>query len=391
MVGELYDYVVAMVITGIIAVSAIVVVPNIAYVNLLSVSQQQLRNIALDTLKTMLLDAGYPRDWGSRQDFSNSTVERFGLALARSSSFYVLDPDKVSRLVLDNPAGHLGYDTIRDKLKLQGYGFNLRIIAPFNVTVNDGRPVELATMRSGVQVVVTYNDGSPIPKATVAAKLLYTKAKDVTQFYWSTPLRNTTDALGRCTIRNADPDFQSADILDFILTLTVTVAGVASISATYMSGFHQQTASASIVGDTVTLWIPEDAIPSEQPRGVRRIMSVVAVTESGAYTIYTGGNSPDDSMTWGEGYSYWVRLFEGLSYEEPLFLIFSIRVSVGKEGGLCLVLFLALRPNWMGARVQAFGDARGFGGASSAVRVQRDVVISGASYVAELTLWKESP
>jgi len=390
MAGEVVDYLIGMVITGIVAVSAIVVVPNMSYVSLLSVSQQQLRNVAMDTLKTMLLDAGYPYKWGSLQNFSNSSLQRFGLALDSSDSFYVLDPNKVSRLILDNPAGHLGYDTIRDRLKLQGYGFNFRIAAPFKVTINDGQPVDVARMRNGVSVVVSYNDGAPIGNADVKAKILYIKTQTAEQYHWSTPPITRTDALGRCTIAVTDSDFQS-NVEDFVAIFCVTVAGVSTVTATYMSGFHQQTAQASIVGDTVQLWIPADAIPGEQPRGVRRIMSVMAVTETDVYELYVGGNPPRDDMTWGEGYAFWIRQFPELNFEDVLFLVFNIRVSVAGGIGLTYVLFLAPRPNWLGARIEAYGDVTGTRGASTAVKVQRDVVISGMIYTAELTMWKESP
>jgi len=388
MAGEAVDYLIGMVITGIVAVSAIIVVPNITYVSLLSVNQQQLRNIAMDTLKTMLLDAGYPYNWGSLQDFSNSSLQRFGLGLYGSNSFYVLDPNKVSRLILDNPAGHLGYDTIRDRLKLQGYGFNFRIIAPFNVTINGGQPVDIATMRNGVPVVVSYNNGGPICNADVKAKILY--IKNDKQYYWSTPPSTRTDVHGQCTIAVTDSDFQS-NVQDFVAIFYVTVAGVSTVSATYMAGFHQQTAQASIIGDTVKLWIPADAIPGENPRGVRRIMSVSAVTETDVYTLYYGGNPPQDDMTWGVGYSFWIRQFPELNYEDVLFLVFNIRVSIASGIGLTYVLFLAPRPNWLGARIEAYGDVMGTRGASTAVKVQRDVVIQGMTYIAELTMWKESP
>ena len=376
----------AVVLFGAIFGAAVTALPNVGYVSLLSVDQQQLRNLALDVLKTMLLDTGYPTDWGSVQVFSNSTVQRFGLALDDSSSFYVLDPDKVSRLNLDNPAGFVGYETIRDKLRLQGYGFDLRIIPPFNVTVNDGSPIDLATMRSGVRVRVTYNnDGRPIPNAAVKAKILYTKSKDASQFYWATPVSNTTNALGRCIIKDSS---LPADVQDFILVLTVTVADLATVSATYMAGFHQQVASASMIGDTVKLWIPENAIPGETTSGERRIMNVIGVTESAVSTIYTGGDPNVDKMTWGKGYSYINYTFPGLRYEEPMFLIFNIWVSLGGGLGRPLVLFLGPRPNWLGARVQASGDATGATSAS-AVKIQRNVIISGMTYVVEFTLWKK--
>jgi len=387
--GGIYDHLLAVVLIGAIFVASVVALPNVCYVSFLSVDQQQLRNLALNVLKTMLLDAGYPTDWGSYQVFSNSTVQRFGLALDDSSSFYVLDPDKVSRLILDNPAGYIGYETIRDRLKLQGYGFNLRILPPFNVTINNGNPVSLDTMRTGVGVLVTYNDDErPIPNAGVKAKILYTKSKDQTQFYWTTPVNNATDALGRSTIRNTDPDFQTSNVLDFVLILTVTVAELSTVSATYISGFHQQIAAASIIGDNVKLWIPADAIPNENPRAERRIMNVVSVTPDSTSTIYTGGNPTNDKMTWGEGYSYINYAFPGLRYEETMFLIFNVRVSLGHGEGLSFVLFLGPRPNWMGARVQAYGDTSGSTSAT-AVKIQRNVIIAGMTYIVEFTLWKQ--
>jgi len=387
--GGIYDHLLAVVLVGAIFVAAVAALPNVGYVSLLSVDQQQMRNLALDVLKTMLLDAGYPTDWGSYQVFTNSTVQRFGLALDDSSSFYVLDPDKVSRLNLDNPAGFVGYETIRDRLRLQGYGFDLRITPPFNVTINDGNPVDLATMRNGVKVLVTHSDDKrPIPNAAVKAKIIYSKTNDNNQFYWATPLSNSTDVLGKCTIKNTDPDFQSANVQDFVLVLTVTVADLTTITATYMSGFHQQIASASMIGDTVTLHIPENVIPSEQPRGERRIMSVASVSESGVSTVYNGGDPNNDKMTWGEKYSYKNYTFPGIRYEDSLFLIFTIRVSLGKGGGLSLVLFLGPRPNWMGARIQDYGDPRG-AASGSAVKVQRNVLIAGMTYRVEFTLWKQ--
>lgn len=385
MTGGIYDHLLAIVLVGAIFVAAVAALPNVGYVSLLSIDQQQMRNLALDVLKTMLLDTGYPADWGSYQVFTNSTVQRFGLALDDSSSFYVLDPDKVSRLNLDNPAGFVGYETIRDRLKLQDYGFILRIIPPFNVTLNDGNPVGLDTMRSGVGVLVTYNnDGRPIPNAAVKAKIIYTKINDNNQFYSVTPLSNTTDALGRCKIKDSG---LPANVQDFVLVLTVTVADLTTITATYMAGFHQQVASASMIGDTVTLRIPENGVPSEQPRGKRLIMSVASVTEDDVSTIYEGGDEQTDKMLWGTSYSYLNYTFPGIRYEESLFLIFTVRVSIGTGGGLSLVLFMGPRPNWLGARVQASGDTSGSTSAS-AVKIQRNVIIAGMTYIVEFTLWK---
>jgi len=382
---------IGLVAISIIFSSAIVVIPNLSYVNLLYMDQQQLRNIALGTLKTMLLEAGYPANWGSTYDFDPDQVERFGLALAESSSFYVLDPDKVQRLVMGNPTGVLEYEAIRTELWLQGYGFNFRIIPPFKVVVNDvdfdgeSNPVTLGNLSEGVDVLVANNVGSPIPQASIEAILVYVLKQDKDSLY-SAKTGNKTSALGKCTIK---PDIaQDLDnISDFIIVFKVTVAEVASVKSAYMGGFDQQhIMNASIVGDNITLAIPEGSGWEKDSAGTRWIDSVVLVSENEVSNMYNGTKSNEDKITWGGGYWGWSRIFSGLSYYNPLFFIFSINAPEPRR----LVLFLGPEPNWSGSRVEAFGDPSGVIG-SSVVKIQRNVIISGMTYIAELTLWKESP
>lgn len=380
---------IGLVITGIIAVSAIIVIPNLSYVNLLYMDQQQLRNIALGTLKTMLLDAGYPATWGSTYDFDPSQVERFGLALAGSSSFYVLDPDKVQRLVIGNPAGFINYTDIRTELKLQGYGFNFQIIPPFKVLVNDedfdseSNPITLGNLTEGVEVFVTYNAGSPIPHASVEATVFYL-LKNVDDPY-TVKTSNSTNALGKCIIKPdipQDPD----DISDFVMVFKVTVAGVTTVTSSYMEGFSQHVMNASMVGENITMAIPEGPGWEKGSSGVRWVKSVVVVNEYGFWTIYNG-TQQDDKITWGGANWGWTKLFSGLSSYNPLFIIFNLSVPNPRR----FIFFLGPNPNWKGSRVEAYGDPTGTRGASSAVRIQRDVILSGMTYIAELTLWKESP
>lgn len=390
---------IGLVITGIIAVSAVIVIPNLSYVNLLYVDQQQLRNLALDTLKTMLLDAGYPADWGSAYDFDPDQIERFGLALAGSSSLYVLDPDKVQRLVVGNPAGFIEYEDIRERLKLEGYGFNFQIIPPFKVVVNDedfdgeSNPVTLSELTEGVEVFVSYNSGSPIPKASVEATVVYVLADDKENFY-TVKASNSTNVLGRCLIKPDIPPNHQDDISDFIIVFKVGVADVTTVTSSYMEGFHQHVVDASIIGNNITLYIPREHMPGgNNTSGKRWVENIISVGEGGVWNMYDG-NKIDDPIIYGSGSDkyIWSRLFPGLNYDAPLFLIFDLSVPIGQgEGGRQLVLFLGPRPNWTGSRVQAYGDPAGTGGASSAVKIQRNVVISGMTYIAELTLWKESP
>lgn len=390
MTGELYDHLIAVIVVSVLFLAAVVAVPNMSYVNLLYMDQQQLRNIALNTLKTMLLDAGYPANWGLTSNFDPDQVERFGLALASSSSFYVLDPNKVQRLVVGNPAGFIEYEDIRTKLKIEGYGFNFRIVPPFKVIVNgedfgdDDNPISLQDLVEGVEVLVTYNDGSPIPKASVEATLVYVFENDKDSFY-TVKARNNTDAVGKCIIKpdiTGDPN----DISDFIIVFKATVADMTTVTSSYMEGFNQQhVMNASIVGENITLRIPEGPGWEKDSAGTRWVDNVIIVSEDGVWSIYNGTRSNEDKITWGGGNWGWSRLFSGLSSYNPLFIIFNLSVPNPRR----LVLFLGPEPNWTGSRVEAYGDPTGAGGASSAVRVQRNVIISGMTYIAELTLWKE--
>jgi hypothetical protein len=384
----------AVVLVGAVFVAAVGALPNVGYVGFLSVDQQQLRNLALDVLNTMLLDAGYPLNWGSIQAFSNSTVQRFGLALDDSSSFYALDPDKVSRLVAGYPAGHLGYETIRDRLRLQGYGFIFRIIPPFNVTINNNDPsITLANIISGVEVLVRYHDGSPIPNANVEATILYAKGKNDEDIYLK-KTSSRTDAVGKCVIR--DPTLPS-DVSYFVIVFKVTVADLATITSSYTQGLNQDVLSASIVGDNVTLQIPRKAMPGDNNNtsGERWVEQITSVDENGVWNFYDGSHK-DDPINYGQGSDkyIWSRVFSGLNYDTPMFLIFTINVPLKKEQGESkpgrqLVLFLGPRPNWMGIRVQAYGDSTGVRGATSAVKIQRNVIISGMTYIAEFIIWKQ--
>ncbi len=155
-----------------------------------------------------------------------------------------------------------------------------------------------------------------------------------------------------------------------------------------MEGFEEQhVMNASIVGDNITMSIPEGPGWEKGSSGVRWIESVVVVNEEGYWTIFNG--TSDDKIQWSDSQDSWgwSKIFSGLSYYNPLFVIINLNVPNPRR----FVLYLGPEPNWKGSRVEAFGAPTGAIGASSAVKVQRDVIISGLTYIAELTLWKESP
>jgi len=375
MVAPVYDHVTALIFACTLFVSAVVAVPAISYVNLLYTDQQQLRNVALEALNSMLFGMGYPSDWGSSNPFSESAVEKFGLALSEGSSFYVLDPDKVQRLDGDNPSGSLDYETVRTLLGLQDYGFNIKIVPPFNVAAikKSGNPNLL------YEVNVTFNDGRPIPNAHVEATILYVKSKTE---YLTTETENSTNWLGQCTIGKDLP----LGVTDYVIVLKTTVADLATVTSTYMEGFgHQHTTDASIIGENISLSIPEGPGWEKGSSGERWVESIVVVSADGTWYIYDGSHQTDP-IQWSdskEGWA-WSRVFSGLSYLNPLFIIFNLSVPKPRQ----LVLFVGPFTTASGYRIFDFGSSTQSSG-SGALKLSRSVEIAGMTYIFELLIWKE--
>lgn len=376
MVAPVFEHITAIIVVSMLFVSAVIAVPAISYVNLLYVDQQQFRNVALEALNSMLLSMGYPLEWGSDTPFDESAIEKFGLALSPSSSFYVLDPDKVQRLDVNNPSGSLNYETMRTVLGLQDYGFNIKITPPFNVN---------AIKKSGVpsllyEINVTFNDGRPIPNAHVEAAILYVKNK---QDIFNTETENSTNLLGRCTIGKVLP----SGVTDYVVVLKATVADLATVTSTYMEGFgHQHTTNASIIGENISLSIPEGQGWEKGSSGARWVESIVVVSADGTWNIYNG-TKDDDIIQWSDSKNGWAwsRIFTGLSYYNPLFIIFNLSVPNPRQ----LVLFVGPYTTAGGYRIFSFGSSYVQSPSGGALKLSRSVEISGMTYIFELLIWKE--
>jgi len=385
--GELYDYLIALIITGVIFASAVVVVPNVSYVNLLYVDQQQLRNVALETLKAMLLDPGYPLNWGS-----DKTIQRFGLALVGGSSFYVLDPDKVQRLYMENPY-YVDYPTTRELLNLRDYGFRFSIIPTFNVTISE-RLFQLPEyILLGVKV--SRHDGRPVANAAVHATFLYSIKVGEKVLVKSSVVQNFTNPLGTCEVNERLVDQQIDDI---IVVLRVTVADIATVVAVYKS-IDDPRGLVDIwsVGDSITVMMPlEEEEKRSQSQEEDYVSSIDAYYSQEDIEDMYNGTQKDDKFVWGRGADFknWTRTIPGLKASDPGLLIFTVYCTPKGEGkgaqgrgtGKKHVLIAGPSPSWMGFRVLNYGGTpRG-----TTARVQRNVIISGMTYLAEMILWKES-
>ena len=389
MVGELYDYVVSIVVVGIIFVSGVLAVPAISYVNLLYVDEQQLRNTALNVLNAILLGSGSPSDWGSAFPFYQNNVNAFGLSYSEESSLYVLDMDKVQRLDKDSP-GDIEYLRARDLLELKDYGFSLSIFRPF--VVDWDLQIHNASNYVFFAVNVTRSvDRRPIPNAQVSVTILCTARHpdrvEEPLVNVTSPETLFTDALGRCE-GNQTMQIPSGYILQTaIAIMKITVAGISTMVVAQQDQWAQDVMKINTFGDTVILSFRGELTNTS---AVRRILNFMAYNYDDTLTeIYGGGDGNDDKITEGYGYVYWNNTFPGLKAMEPALLLFLVSVPLGAGGGgRRPVIVVGPFSLWESSKIFSFGpDSEQ--SSNVALKLRRYVVFSGMEFIAELTLWKE--
>jgi len=374
MAREVYEHIFGLIIVGAIFASVVFVIPNTSYINLFYMDQQQLRNIALKVLNAILLETGYPGNWGSQDPFDPSSVHSFGLASSYSSSFYLLDPDKVQRLVTENPSGYLEYEKVRQLLGLQDYGFDLRIVPPFNVTV-----VDLSQSEKNLKfnVTVTLNDEKPLPNAAVTALIVYShyeggQGEDERYSILQAQAQSVTDELGQCTISKV----LAGQVSDVMVVFKITAAGVGPVNIVFTDP-PPDIAEINMINDTVLLTHPKST-PNEN----RWICDIAVFTEDGVLTLYDG--TKNDTLNYGSN-DLWSKTFRGLKSIDPVFLFLNVN-AVEKGSGRKGTLTVGPYPNYKGSRVLQYGGTP----MGDVVKLQRTVSVADMDYILELMLWKES-
>ncbi|MBS7621157.1 hypothetical protein KEJ32_03460 [Candidatus Bathyarchaeota archaeon] len=388
MVNAVYDHIVAILVICVMFVGAVVVLPTLSVANIKAVDQQQLRNIALNVFNTMLLDTGEPVNWGSLRPFykNDPRVKKFGLASAEDSAFYVLDPDKVQRLVVGNPLNYCDYNRVRELLGLQGYGFRLRIVPPFNVTF---KSLSVINNVLRFNASVNYLDGTPVPNAEACATVVYTKGKDYFNISQAGPIYSNPLGICEGTVNLAvsNPDY-------YTVVLRVTISNVATLVVTSGQNFENKIARVNVVYDTIVLTSWKDPPDYNVPPNENVwILDIVSFSSSGSiWYLFKGGKTGDDNkFNTGKGpFERWNRSFPGLHDFQPVIFVFNFWAVDQVTGhGRSQVLITLAYPNLLSTNVFEYGGIPQ--NSSAVVKIQRSVIISGMTYTAELWLWKESP
>ncbi|MEM1540587.1 MAG: hypothetical protein QXJ07_04310 [Candidatus Bathyarchaeia archaeon] len=393
--NPVFDHILAMVVISVIFVSAVVIMPQLNLGSITLVEQQQLRNVALNLFNAMLLDTGCPANWGSIVNgtyyFHPGVLKRFGMASNRTTTFYVLDPDKVQRLNIHNPLGYLPYDYLKSVLNLAGYGFNFRLIQPFNVTnVNGTRidenhpPIRFLDSRTlEYAIKVTRLDGTPVPSATVDGYVFYTYFKRGDNAYYfdytrsASCLLNYTNALGLCSRQIPLNDSLRLEdyVVNYVAILRVSIADIATLVVIGRDA-SAYVANVNIVGDTVVLTKAKN--PSNRNATITSIY--VYTTDGEKISLYNGTNK--DHFNTGSGqHILWSKSFTGLKELNPAVLIFVLSVEGEK------ILLAGPFRNLLNYNVFEYGGKVPVD--SGAVKLQRYVIVNGMVYMTELWVWRE--
>ena len=385
MVHETYDNIVAILLVGLIFVGAVLLMPALSFSNIQSVDYQQLRNTAVNVFDSILLNPGDPIDWGSTQDFSVENVNAFGLAKYQNSHFYILDPDKVQRLKSGNPLGEITNEEAKELLNLDGYGFTLRIIPPFNVTNVDGTkittensPIDTSLLdvkECHYNVKVSFLDGRPIPYAAVQSLVVYSNGSNFAQVG---PSIEETNSLGICT----DSLSLSFVPTQVIVILTIDVAEVATLVVTFGSEMPN-VVDINMVGDDIILTKPDN-----NPTGATIFINGVYVfKDDGTRTLFEDFTSKEKfTYTQSGNYEEWIGNYPGVKYYEPSLVILCYDDTEGAGGRQDFVVAGPYQ-NLLGYSIFEYGASPKI--SDNAVRIQRSVLISGMTYTAELVFWKE--
>jgi len=381
----------AVVVLGAIFIAAVFVVPSLSYVNLLYLEQQQMRNIALSALKTILFDEGYPANWGSMSginQFNENDVKRFGLALLSDPSLFVLDPNKVGRLSASNPMGSMSYAKMKALMGLTGYDFSITLRPLFKVDrkVTITNNVNMATINFNINV--SRNDGQPVPNAIVYATIVYTLTASSGPESFDTKSismeRKFTDSLGRCSGTQQITAPSGWEIKDIAVIFKVTVADrTTMVISEQDSPNPDDVAKINVVGDNIIATLNGTAPGSNDARWITTITMYNFQT---SMNLYNHTSPPWGNPDLQKGSSEtWTQNFPGFGSGEPSILIFTFR-TVPQGSGRTYVLLVGPYTMWSQGGIIQFNPVPASSGASTSV--QRDVIIAGMAYVAELRLWK---
>lgn len=354
---HIYEYL----FTGVLIVS--ILIASSIMVTMLSdpprsASQKdQLKVTAEKIITQILLDPGYPYNWGSNNtNPANLTI--FGLAKYGETSrgAYVLDPDKVLRLDSAIGSQWVNASLAVNLLNLRhDYGFTLE----FNETMEITPPVQIRSP-DVYSIKITSDYNQPIVNANVTAELYYVNGS--TQIAYKGPVCNTTLYDGTCNLdfSNIDPGILTGSAKALIVTADYYGAYMTKICAEGSNVITAYLLGGSLIASTGN--------PYEVRNGADSLEVVLTKTDQGfmmqRFFVQNVGSPSNFTLN---------------SLPEPSALAV---MAVTQEAHL----LVAVR-NFSAISYRSIPAVQS---AAFAYSIERTVLISGSTYTATLYFWRMS-
>jgi hypothetical protein len=360
----------------------------------LSTSQQQVIRHCESVMAQLVGSPGRPAGWGGSLTYKPDDLQELGLAVEEHGLTipYVLDVDKVNKLV-DSDFG-ITADQVSALLDIEReYLFNLKIYPAIKI---DPRPTKTVTvngkpMYASFKVYVTTHDGIPLPNVNLSSSVMAAYAKtglggdDAEVIYYDSDfISASTDWNGSACLdfTNFISSLDGSPV-GLVLTVLANYHGIPSTKAFEFGSNPDDTFRAKMVGETILVEIPVDKAPPKGAKHARKAAKVITVDQG-----LTVGTAEDNLLVFAkvnEGLvNYGSKNYKtfSLSSNEPnMYFVAFVVKSIGKNK---LVVVPRL-PDYVefGYKVPSWGT-------TSMAQVRRMVMIEGAAYYVELTLWKAS-
>lgn len=358
----------------------------------LSTSQQQVIRHCESVMAQLVGSPGRPTNWGGSLTCKPEDLQELGLAVEEHGLTrpYVLDVDKVNKLV-DSDFG-ITVEQVSALLDIEKeYLFNLKIYPAINIETSPVNTVVVngKSIYASFKVYVTTHDRIPLPNVNLSSLIMTAYAKvglggDVDVVYYESDfIVSTTDWNGSAYL-----DFTNfVSSLDgtpvgLVLTVLANYHGIPSAKAFEFGSNPDDTFRAKMVGETILVEIPVEKTP-KGAKHARKAAKVITLDQG-----LTLGTAEDNLLVFAkmnEGLVNYgsknYRTFSLSSNEPNMYFVAFVVKSIGKNK---LVVVPRL-PDYVdfGYKVPSWGT-------TSMAQVRRMVMIEGAAYYVELTLWKAS-
>lgn len=194
---EFYEYLfTAILIFSILIASSIMIVPMVQPSRNVT-EKEQIKIVTQKIMTQLVLNTGDPPDWGSDTSIRSDDLTAFGLAKYADTTrdAYVLDADKVNRLISNNPSIQINPSTAAKLLNLDAdYGFAIEFYPALDVHISTESNKYSITVKSP-------QTGSPIVNAKITAKMFSVTDGNIVG---SDQKEDSTATNGKCTIEFDD-------------------------------------------------------------------------------------------------------------------------------------------------------------------------------------------